>query len=121
MPKPSEQAKNDFRELLPEEPAVAAKPMFGNLAGFVNGNMFTGLFGEQLFVRVTDADREALLKEGGADFAPMAGRPMKGYVTLPTGWAGRRDATRRWIDRALETTRVLPAKVAKAKKLKRQA
>jgi TfoX/Sxy family transcriptional regulator of competence genes len=119
MPKPSEQAKRDFQELLPEEPAVAVKPMFGNLAGFVNGNMFTGLFGEQLFVRVADADREALIKEGGADFAPMAGRPMKGYVTLPAGWAGRADATRRWIDRALLTTRALPPKVAKAKKPKR--
>jgi TfoX/Sxy family transcriptional regulator of competence genes len=119
MPKPSEQAKRDFQELLPEEPAVAARPMFGNLAGFVNGNMFTGLFGEKLFVRVADADREALIKEGGADFAPMAGRPMKGYVTLPAGWAGRPAATRRWIDRALETTRALPAKVAKPKKPKR--
>jgi TfoX/Sxy family transcriptional regulator of competence genes len=98
---------------------VTAKPMFGNLAGFVNGNMFAGLFGEQLFVRVTDADREAVLKEGGVDFAPMAGRPMKGYVTLPAGWAGRRDATRRWIELALETTRALPPKVAKAKKAKR--
>jgi len=115
MPKPSEQAKSDFQGLVPDEPAVALRPMFGNLAGFVNGNMFTGLFGEDLFVRVSESDREALLKEGGADFAPMAGRPMKGYAVLPACWAGRPDATRRWIGRALELTRALPPKQPKAK------
>jgi TfoX/Sxy family transcriptional regulator of competence genes len=113
MPKPSQQAKTDFQALVPDEPAVSLRPMFGNLAGFVNGNMFTGLFGDDLFVRVSDSDREALLREGGSDFAPMAGRPMKGYVVLPGGWAGRPDATRLWIGLALEKTRALPAKQAK--------
>lgn len=121
MPRPTDRAQADFRALLPDDPAVAARPMFGNLAGFVNGNMFTGLFGEALFVRVSDADREALLREGGADFSPMAGRPMRGYVTLPPGWAGRPAATRGWIERALETTRALPAKVAKPRKANRKA
>ena len=115
MPKPSERAKSDFQGLVPDEPAVALRPMFGNLAGFVNRNMFTGLFGDDLFVRISDADREALLKEGGSDFAPMAGRPMKGYVVLPEGWAARPDATRRWIGRALELTPALPAKQPKPK------
>jgi TfoX/Sxy family transcriptional regulator of competence genes len=115
MPKPSERAKSDFQTLVPDEPAVALRPMFGNLAGFVNGNMFTGLFGDDLFVRISEADRETLLKEGGSDFAPMAGRPMKGYVVLPAGWAGRPEATRRWVGRALELTRALPAKQAKTK------
>lgn len=116
MPKPSERAKSDFQELVPAEPAVTLRPMFGNLAGFVNGNMFTGLFGDDLFVRVARQDREALLKEGGSDFAPMAGRPMKGYVVVPEGWAKRPEATRKWIARALEETRALPAKEAKKKK-----
>jgi len=116
MPKPSERAKADFQELVPAEPAVTLRPMFGNLAGFVNGNMFTGLFGDDLFVRVAGQDREALLKEGGSDFAPMAGRPMKGYVVVPEGWAKRPEATRKWIARALEETRALPAKEAKKKK-----
>jgi TfoX/Sxy family transcriptional regulator of competence genes len=120
MPKPSDRAKADFASLLPDDPSVGARPMFGNLAAFVNGNMFSGLFGDDLFVRISDADRQALLSEGGADFAPMAGRPMKGYVTLPPGWSDRPAATRRWIDRALETTRALPAKVAKPKKLNKK-
>ena len=109
MPKPSERAKSDFQELVPAEPAVSLRPMFGNLAGFVNGNMFTGLFGDDLFVRVSDRDREELLAEGGS------GRPMHGYVVVPAGWAARPEATRGWISRALEQTRALPAKQPKKK------
>ena len=36
MPKPSEQAKAAFTKLVPGEPAVTMRPMFGNLAAFVN-------------------------------------------------------------------------------------
>jgi TfoX/Sxy family transcriptional regulator of competence genes len=116
MPKPSDRAKADFTSLLPDDPNVAARPMFGNLAAFANGNMFSGLFGEDLFVRVSEGDRDELIKEGGTDFAPMAGRPMKGYVTLPPGWSDRPATTRQWIGRALEKTRALPAKAAKPKR-----
>jgi len=113
MPRPSEQAKAAFTALLPEDPALSTRPMFGNLAAFVNGNMFTGLFGDDLFVRVPDPDREQLLGEGGADFSPMPGRGMKGYVNLPPGWAERPDATRTWIARSLDFVRTLPAKEPK--------
>src|SRR5256712_10962516 len=54
MPKPSEQAKAAFTKLVPDEPAVSMRPMFGNLAAFVNGDMFSRLFGEDLFVRLPD-------------------------------------------------------------------
>jgi TfoX/Sxy family transcriptional regulator of competence genes len=113
MPRPSEDAKTAFRALLPDHPSLTTRPMFGNLAAFVNGNMFTGLFGEDLFVRVDESDRQRLIDEGGADFSPMAGRPMKGYVTLAAGWADRQDATRGWIARSLELAQKLPAKEPK--------
>ena len=116
MPKPSERAKTDFTALVPDNPAVALRPMFGNLAAFVNGNMFCGLFGEDLFVRVAEADRERLVAEGGADFAPMPGRPVKGYVMLPPEWQQRSERSRGWIERALETTSALPAKERKPAK-----
>jgi TfoX/Sxy family transcriptional regulator of competence genes len=113
MPKPSAEARAALEELVPEHPAVTVRPMFGNVSAFVNGNMFTGLFGEDLFVRVADADRAELLAGGGADFAPMPGRPMRGYVLLPAGWRDRPEPTRRWVDRALEFTAALPAKEPK--------
>jgi TfoX/Sxy family transcriptional regulator of competence genes len=115
MPKPSGDSAAAFVGLVPDDPAVTARPMFGNPAAFVNGNLFTGLFGDDLFVRVADDDGARLRAAGGSDFAPMPGRPMKGYTTLPSGWAADPTTTRRWIDVSLEWSRALPAKSARAK------
>src|SRR4030081_456222 len=114
-PKPSEQAKAAFQKLVPPEPAVTTRPMFGNLAGFVNGNMFCGLFGEDLFVRVSVDDQAQLRKQGGRAFEPMPGRAMTGYVVVPVGGQEAWRATRAWIVTALSWSRALPPK-ASAKK-----
>src|ERR1700719_2389995 len=117
MPKPSEQAKAAFQKLVPPDPNVTTRPMFGNLAGFVNGNMFCGLFGEDLFVRVSDEDQAKVRKQGGGASEPMPGRAMTGYVVVPTGWQKKPDATRTWIVTGLSWSRKLPAKdKEKAKK-----
>lgn len=50
-----------FRALIPEDPAVTVKPMFGNRAAFVHGNMFAGHYGPPE-------------------------RPMGGFVALPADW-----------------------------------
>ena len=58
--------------------------MFGNDAAFVNGNLFAGLFGKDLFVRLSEMDQAELLGEKGASrFSPMEGRPMSGYIVVP--------------------------------------
>jgi TfoX/Sxy family transcriptional regulator of competence genes len=110
LPKASEQAKAAFQKLVPSEPAVTTRPMFGNLAGFVNGNMFCGLFGEDLFVRVSEDDQAKVRKQGGRAFEPMPGRAMTGYVVVPAGWQKKADATQAWIITALAWSRALPAK-----------
>jgi TfoX/Sxy family transcriptional regulator of competence genes len=116
MPKPSEQAKAAFQKLLPPDPAVSTRPMFGNLSAFVNGNMFCGLFGEDLFVRVSDEDQTKLRKQGGKAFEPMAGHAMSGYAVIPSGWQKKPDAARAWIVTALSWSKTLPPKGAKAAK-----
>src|SRR5467141_4223090 len=97
MPKPSDQAKAAFTKLVPDEPAVTMRPMVGNLSAFVNGNMFAGLFGEDLFVRLPDEQSAPIRKQGGRDFEPMAGHAMKGYVTVPSTWRSQTGATKAWI------------------------
>jgi hypothetical protein len=72
--------------------------------------MFCGLFGEDLFVRVSDGDQAKVRKQGGRPFEPMAGRAMTGYVVVPGGWQKKPDATRDWIVTALVWTRAFPAK-----------
>ena len=116
MPKPSEQAKAAFTKLVPGGPTVTLRPMFGNLAAFVNGNMFAGLFGEDLFVRLPEVEGAKVRKQGGRDFEPMPGRAMKGYVTVPSTWRGKPEAAKGWIRVALELTSQMPPKVPASKK-----
>jgi len=116
--KPSDDLKDAFRALVPAEEGVTVRPMFGHIAAFMNGNMFTGLFGDGLFVRAKDADRDSILASGGEDFAPMPGRPMNGYVMLPGNWRSDEPGTRKRIDRALAVTSELPPKQPKARKKK---
>jgi len=113
MPKPSEQAKGAFAKLVPDEPAIPLQPMFGNLAAFVNGHMFSGLFGEDLFVRLPNADAQPIMKAGGRPFEPVAGHAMSGYVVVTDSWQKTPDAVRTHITRALTLTRAMPAKAKK--------
>lgn len=113
MPKPSEQAKAAFTKLVPGDPAITLKPMFGNLAAFVNGNMFAGLFGEDLFVRLPDAEAQPIMKAGGRPFVPVAGHAMSGYVMVTASWQKNPEPVRAHITRALTLTRAMPAKAKK--------
>jgi TfoX/Sxy family transcriptional regulator of competence genes len=117
IPKPTEGDKDYFRSILPPDPRVEVKPMFGNIAGFVNGNMFAGLFGSDVGVKLSDSDREQLLAEGGGPFGP-AERPMGGYVSLPASWRDDPAKGVRWTERALAHVATLPAKAPKNPKPK---
>jgi TfoX/Sxy family transcriptional regulator of competence genes len=121
MPKPSEHAKAAFTGLVPGDPTVTLRPMFGNLAAFVNGNMFAGLFGEDLFVRLPDPEASAIVKVGGRSFEPMPGRAMRGYVVVPANWQKKPDSVRDWVKRSLTLARAMPAKGAKAGAAKKKA
>lgn len=121
MPKPTEQAKAAFTKLVPDEPAVTMRPMFGNLSAFVNGNMFAGLFGEDLFVRLPDDESAPIRNQGGRDFEPMPGHAMKGYVVVPTTWRSKPASAEGWIAASLAFARGLPAKTAKKAAAKKPA
>lgn len=113
MPKPTEEDKDYFRSLVPGDPRVEVKPMFGNLGAFVNGNMFMGLFGSQVGVKLNEGDREALLREEGAGpFGPEE-RPMGGYVTLPEAWRSSPESAEPWVTKSLTTVAALPPKAKK--------
>ena len=121
MPKPDDRTRQLFQAVLPEDPRVQTRPMFGNLAAFVNGNMFAGLFGNDLFVRLPEDDRAALLGEpGGHLLEPMAGRPMREYVVLPQAWQGQPERLHEWLRRGLNWTATLPSKAPKRPKAGRK-
>ena len=113
IPKPSEDDKQFFRSLLPPEAEV--KPMFGNLGAFVHGNMFAGLFGSAVGVRLAEPDAAELAAiDGTGPFGP-AERPMGGYLSLPPGWRDDADRAALWVEKALAHVSSLPPKVKKPK------
>ena len=116
MPKPSEDTKELFASLVPDHPKVTERPMFGQRSAFVNGNMFMGIFGRDLLLRLPEQDREAVIAAGGALFEPMAGRPMREYVVLPSAWRSKPATLRKWVARSLDHVEQMPPKIPKPKK-----
>ena len=109
MPKPTEDDKERFRSLVPDDARVEVRPMFGNLGAFVNGNMFMGLFGADVGVKLAPDDADELrTRHGGGPFGP-AERPMGGYVSLPASVIGTADGSR-WAAKALEHVAAAPPK-----------
>jgi TfoX/Sxy family transcriptional regulator of competence genes len=116
MPRPDEESKAFFASVIPVDPRITIKPMFGNIGSFINGNMFSGLFGNQIFVRLPENERILLLEEEGAsEFSPMPGRAMKEYVTIPEQWRQEPDKIRDWIERSLSWVGEMPEKESKKK------
>jgi TfoX/Sxy family transcriptional regulator of competence genes len=111
MPRPSEDAKAAFSKVVPDEPAVTIRPMFGQMSAFVNGNMFCGIFGDDFFVRLPEDEIAKIKKQGGRDFEPVTGHKMSGYVIVPGDW--RKKAPTTLIKQALEQTRKMPPKKPK--------
>ena len=108
MPKPADADLDRFRSLVPDGPGVEVKPMFGQLAAFVNGNMFAGLFGSAVGVKLSpDAAAELSDLPGAGPFGPEE-RPMGGYLALPPGLNDEEAAA--WLDRAREHVATLPPK-----------
>jgi TfoX/Sxy family transcriptional regulator of competence genes len=108
------ESRRYFESLLPEDTQISLRPMFGNLAAFVNGHMFAGVFGAAVFVRLDEDERAALLREPGTGvFEPMAGRPMKEYVQLPDGWSRSPARARAWVERSSARVAGLAPKAAR--------
>jgi TfoX/Sxy family transcriptional regulator of competence genes len=101
-----------FAELLPDDPRVEPRKMFGYPCAFVAGNMFIGLHQDNLVLRLDDADRERFLAEHSTElFSPFPGRVMREYVVVPHAMIrGRRDELGRWIGRSLEYAATVPPK-----------
>ena len=120
MPKPTQETKDYFASIVPDHPAVSLRPMFGQLSAFVNGNMFMGIFGEDILVRLPEEDREKVLGAEGRIFEPMKGRPMREYVVLPDAWRNDPKQVREWAARSLDHADELPPKQPKKKPQKKK-
>ena len=97
--------------------ACEQRSMFSYPCAFVNGQMFSGVFGDSLIVRLDEIQRAELLLEPGTQiFDPMGGRPMREYVQLTDAMLEDEEALLAWIRKGFAFASSLPPKIPKARK-----
>ena len=115
--KVSEGLKSMFDEVLPDDPRVERRKMFGCPCAFINGNMFAGLHQDNMMLRLPEPERARFLKEFQTTlFEPMPGRAMKEYVVVPGELFDEMDDLKKWImislDYVSKLQRKMPGKKA---------
>jgi TfoX/Sxy family transcriptional regulator of competence genes len=106
-----------FQRLVGTLPGAEVRKMFGYPSGFVNGNLFTGLFDDYMMIRLSPDDLKAFSKiEGVRPFAPMQGRPMREYAVVPPALLKSDAELFEWLGKAYDYAKSLPAKKPKKKK-----
>jgi len=114
---PDPRAAERLAALLVDHPQLRVRKMFGHPAAFANGNLCVGTYGRDLFVRLSDVDqRRAEALPGAHTFAPMAGRPMRGYVVLPPSVLADEKQASLWVDRSVRFAMGLPSKEPKGRR-----
>ena len=100
-----------FDAVAARHPEAQRRKMFGYPALFVGGNMATGLFADRWVVRLSQEDIDELLAVPGAEpFAPMPGRTMSGWATLPREAIDDDAVLDGWLVRAFAFAASLPPK-----------
>src|SRR5437867_3339621 len=113
MQKSPPELEKIFEGVFPDDPRAERRKMFGFPSGVVNGNMFGGLFEQHIVLRLGAADLNMIVTDYGAQrFEPM-GRPMTGFVTVPTAIVEEPQRLREWVQRAFEFAAALPPKEKK--------
>lgn len=113
QPSPAELVQR-FAEVIQAVPGARVKKMFGYPAAFMNGQMFAGLFGERMFLRLAEHDRASFsLQEGAQAFEPTPGRVMREYVTVPEWLVASDDELQEWLAKAAAYAGTLPPKMPK--------
>jgi TfoX/Sxy family transcriptional regulator of competence genes len=91
---------------------VQPKVMFGAPVYMVNRNMFAGVHGRNIFLRLSEADRRKIASDfdESATFEPVSRHAMKEYMTVPPALYEDEKTFKAWLKRAFDFTASLPAK-----------
>lgn len=99
------------RRLLARKQGVTERKMFGGLSFLLAGNMFCGVVGNRLVVRLgVSGEYERALRATHVKPMDFTGRPLRGFVYVDApGLAG--NGLRTWVRQALAFGSTLPRKV----------
>ena len=97
---------------------VKKKKMFGCPAYFANDNMISGVFENDIFIRLSEHDRKKINSESDEvmPFEPVKGRVMKEYVVLPDSLYNDPEKFHELLRSSYEYVSSLPQKQKKKKK-----
>ncbi len=114
FPPASKEAVARFEHVMHDWPMVDRRKMFGYPTAFFNGQMFIGLFGNNMFLRLSADDRAKFVDKFKAKaLEPMPGRPMKEYVIVPGQMLKQPTELNTWIAQAMAYVRSVPPKKGK--------
>jgi len=100
-----------IRELLEARPDVIEKKMFGGLAFLIGGHMAISASGQGgALVRVDPEATSSLVAGGTAEVAVMRGRPMAGWLRVPSDRLRTKRQLEGWVNRAVGYVDALPPK-----------
>ena len=99
-----------LQELFGNDERVTQRKMFGGLALMFQGNMFVGINGDELMVRVGKAKHAEALARPHAREMDFTGKSLSGYVYVAAAGIAEDEDLQQWCDRALAFVKTLPAK-----------
>ncbi len=84
-------------------------------AYFANNNMLAGIFEDDLFIRLSEPDREEITAKCNEviPFEPIKGRIMTEYVVLPDSIYNDSEKFQDWLNRSYLYVSSLPSKKVK--------
>ena len=99
-----------IRTSLKRKRNISERKMFGGVAFMASGNMFCGVVGEELMVRVGPDAYEEALRGNAVREMDFTGRPMRGMIYV--GKAGIKTDAKlsEWIEKGLRFAKSLPPK-----------
>ncbi len=97
-PKASKEKEALLDELMEGIPGEK-KHMFGAPCFFAKHSMFSGVFAEDIFIRLPEKERARFVKEnkGAKPFEPIEGRKMSEYLVVPHALLKNKQAMREWL------------------------
>lgn len=98
------------RDILSVRDGISERKMFGGLSFLLNGNLATGVYGDELIVRIGPHAYEEALSHEHARAFDLTGRPMSSWVVVaPEGLEDDEDLTE-WVLRGVGFAGTLPKK-----------
>ena len=108
-----------IREAVSSQDGVSERKMFGGLCFMINGNMFAGVMGNELMLRIGAERFDEALSQPFARPMDFSSRPMVGMVYVAPGGFESDDALSSWLSQALAFAASMPAKAPGEKRRRR--